>query len=80
MIRTFVLHREVDASGVSGTGTVLEGCVFSDGTTIVRWTAALRSTAIYASYADFEAIHIEPHPENRSRVEWGPLELPTISQ
>ena len=33
----FVLDREVDETGVSGTGVVAEGVVFSDGVVSLRW-------------------------------------------
>lgn len=39
MTRRFHLERDEDASGVSGTGRVAEGVVFSDGTTVLRWTS-----------------------------------------
>ncbi len=56
-MRRFVLHRDEDVSGVSGTGIVAEGVAFSDGTAVIRWTAAYRSTAVYRSIADLEAVH-----------------------
>ncbi|MEV6035995.1 hypothetical protein AB0L65_32910 [Nonomuraea sp. NPDC052116] len=36
-IRRFRLHRVEDVSGVSGTGVVAEGVVFSDGWTVLHW-------------------------------------------
>lgn len=53
----FYLERDVDASGVSGTGRVAQGFVFEDGTCALRWLTEHRSTAVYASVADVEAIH-----------------------
>lgn len=35
--RRFVLQRDSDVSGVSGTGTVAEGVEFSDGVVALRW-------------------------------------------
>lgn len=55
--RTFSLLRLKDATGISGTGEVAEGCVLSDGTTVVRWLTAHRSTAIYESAREVLAIH-----------------------
>lgn len=63
-MRRFVLDRAVDVSGTSGTGLVAEGIVFSDGTTVLRWTVALTSTAIYDSIEDL----IEIHGHNGSTV------------
>jgi hypothetical protein len=56
-MRRFVLDRMSDVSGISGIGCVAEGIVFSDGTVVIRWTAALTSTAIYDSMDDLVAIH-----------------------
>ena len=38
--RAFRMIRRFDATGVSGTGQVLEGVVFADGQTVVRWCVA----------------------------------------
>lgn len=35
--RRFALVRNIDDTGVSGTGTVAEGVIFSDGTAVLRW-------------------------------------------
>ena len=53
----FYLERDADVSGVSGVGRVAEGYVFEDGTVALRWLTEHRSTAIYASVAECEAIH-----------------------
>lgn len=54
---SFVLHREEDESGVSGTGAVAQGVIFTDGTVALRWMTGLRSTGIYDSIEDVEKIH-----------------------
>ena len=36
-MRTFRLVRDVDETGISGTGTVAEGIEFSDGVVALRW-------------------------------------------
>jgi len=55
--RRFLLVRHQDVSGVSGTGTVAEGVVFSDGTAALRWRSAHASTAVYDSIDTLTAIH-----------------------
>jgi hypothetical protein len=57
MIRRFELHRDVDHSGVSGTGVVAEGVQFTDGTCALRWGGECASTVVWASIADAEKIH-----------------------
>lgn len=56
-MRRFQLVRLVDVTGISGTGTVAEGVVFRDGTCAMRWLSRHRSTAVYGSLVDLEAIH-----------------------
>jgi hypothetical protein len=56
-IERFVLERGEDVSGVSGTGIVAEGVVFSDGTAVLHWLSSLTSTAIYHNMHDLVAIH-----------------------
>lgn len=56
-MRTFILYRIQDVSGVSGTGVVAEGVEFSDGTCVCRWTTSTPTTQTYNSIQDVEAIH-----------------------
>lgn len=61
------MTRKADASGVSGVGPVLEGCVYTDGPVYVRWTSATspaKSEGRYNSLAEFLAIHVNSHPTN----------------
>lgn len=54
----FILERDVDVSGVSGTGRVAEGVVFTDGTAVVRWiTGEHHSTVVWESVDALLAIH-----------------------
>lgn len=67
-MRTFTLRREADVSGVSGTGVVLEGTLFSTGMVVVHWlTPPPRgSIAIFDTLDQLLSIHVCPHPENRA--------------
>lgn len=56
-MRRFELHRDVDVSGVSGTGVVAEGVAFADETAVIRWLGPRSSTVIWSSIADAIAIH-----------------------
>lgn len=75
-MRLFELHREVDATGVSGTGTVAEGVEFEDGRVVMRWRTSVTSCALYDSINDVEVIHghggatkvVWLEEENRVRV------------
>lgn len=57
-MRTFILERNEDPTGVSGTGVVAEGVEFEDGTVALRWCVGEhRSTVIWSSMKSVEAIH-----------------------
>ncbi|MCL8026324.1 hypothetical protein [Nocardioides bruguierae] len=56
--RRFELHRDVDVSGISGTGVVAEGVAFTDGSAVLRWTAGVHhSTVVWPDIASVEIIH-----------------------
>jgi hypothetical protein len=71
-MRKFVMHREHDASGVSGTGIVLEGVLFSTGVVVIHWlTPPPRgSISVFDSLEQFLAIHVQPHPTNHAFLEF----------
>lgn len=58
-MRTFILYRTEDVSGVSGIGVVAEGVQFSDGVCVCRWRpdSDTASTCVYDSIADVTTIH-----------------------
>lgn len=67
-MRRFHLVREVDVSGVSGTGIVAEGVRFADGVTVIHWIAGEhRSTVVWPSIEGVEAIHGHG---GATRIEW----------
>lgn len=65
--RRFVLRRDEDFTGTSGTGIVVEGIQFWDGTIAMRWRSDTASTTIFDSIEDVEKIHGH---EGRTRVCW----------
>ena len=56
-MRRFELHRDVDETGISGTGLVAEGVKFSDGRVALRWRSEHTSTAIYDDIGEVVVIH-----------------------
>jgi len=58
-MRAFELHRDVDETGVSGTGVVAEGIEFSDGVVCLRWLTEWPSSVVHyeRGMASVEAIH-----------------------
>lgn len=53
----FQLHRDIDVSGVTGTGTVADGVTWPDGTVSIRWRGPRPSTVSWGNLDDPEAIH-----------------------
>ena len=66
------MRREIDVSGVSGTGVVLEGVLFSTGVVVIHWlTPPPRgSISVFDSLDQFLSIHVRPHPDNRTTIEF----------
>ncbi len=56
-MKLFYLQRDIDESGVSGTGIVAEGVEFSDGRVCMRWLTSTASTGFYDSIDQLELIH-----------------------
>ena len=56
-IRKFVLNRVEDKGGVSGTGIVAEGVVFSNGKCVLSWLTQHTSIAVYDDLKTLKAIH-----------------------
>lgn len=57
MMRRFVLHRLEDKTGISGTGHVAEGVIFSNGKVTLSWQTYYTSVGVYDSIDHVEAIH-----------------------
>lgn len=56
-IRRFLLVRERDLTGVSGTGIVAEGAVFSGGLSVLRWLREPYAIGMFQSISDLIAVH-----------------------
>jgi len=56
-MKHFHLERVEDESGVSGTGIVAEGVIFSNGKCAINWLTKYSSIAVYENIEDVEFIH-----------------------
>jgi len=56
-LRRFILYRNEDISGNSGTGVVASGVIFNNGHCAMCWNSLVSSIAIFSSVADVEMIH-----------------------
>lgn len=66
-MKSFLLIRFEDISGISGTGVVAEGVQFSDGICVLRWVTKVASTSIYNSVEEINAIHGH---EGKTEIQW----------
>lgn len=75
--RTFVLYRDTDVTGISGTGPVADGVVFPDGVTVMRWRDVAGPNAdrgvrptivVHESPESVEALHGHG---GATRIVWG---------
>jgi len=74
-MRMFRLVRDVDVSGISGTGHVAEGVLFGDGTVVVRWLGPIErdwgliepTTVVHPNITNVE--HLHGH-NGQTHIEW----------
>lgn len=71
----FYFQRDEDVSGVSGTGRVADGCLWTDGAVSIRWRGVARSFVNFEEFA--KALKVHGHG-GKTRVVWlDELEAPT---
>lgn len=70
--RRFHLYRDVDVSGISGTGKVAEGVEWSDGTVALRWLGDSPSSVHWDNLALVEKTHGH---DGLTRVVWMDMRL-----
>ena len=56
-MRRFVLIRVEDITGVSGTGEVAEGTVFSSGLAVIHWLREPHAMGVYQTLEDVISVH-----------------------
>lgn len=56
-IKEFYLQRDVDVSGMSGTGVVARGVALPSGKCVLEWLSFHSSVAIYNNLDDIVRIH-----------------------
>lgn len=68
-MRRFVLHRDEDITGVSGTGVVAEGVEFTDGVVVIRWRGDWPTSTVHHDRGMAAVQHIHGHG-GATRVVW----------
>ena len=56
-MKYFILERKEDETGISGTGVIAEGIVWSDGTVAYRWLTNTPTTVIIDNVENVETLH-----------------------
>ena len=56
-MRRFLLIRERDITGVSGTGIVAEGAEFTNGLAVMRWLREPYAVGVFQCVTDLLAVH-----------------------
>lgn len=68
-MRMFVLQREVDETGISGTGVVAEGIEFSDGVVALRWLGLWPTSVVFHEQGIDSVLHVHGHG-GKTQVVW----------
>lgn len=69
MTRTFKLVRDDDVSGISGTGVVCEGVIFSDGHAAIHWVNSPHPTTTAHPDGLDSVMYVHGHG-GRTRLVW----------
>lgn len=68
-LRRFELHRDEDVTGVSGTGVVAEGVVFSSGKAVIEWLTEWPTSVVWHDRGLDSVEHVHGH-NGRTRIVW----------
>jgi hypothetical protein len=67
--RAFILQRDEDETGISGTGVVAEGVEFSDGTVALRWISEWPTSVVFHDRGIHSVQAIHGHGD-KTRIVW----------
>jgi hypothetical protein len=68
-VRRFTLERDIDVTGVSGTGTVAEGVEFTDGVVTLHWVGTWPSSVVHYERGMESVVHVHGH-DGRTRIRY----------
>lgn len=68
-MRVFELHRDIDETGVSGTGVVAQGVEFEDGSVALRWLTEWPTSVVFHDRGAAAVEHIHGH-NGKTRIVW----------
>lgn len=67
--RRFVLQRDVDETGISGTGVVAEGVAFTGGVVALRWISEWPTSVVFHDRG-MEAVDAVHGHNGKTRIIW----------
>ena len=67
--RRFELHRDIDETGISGTGVVAEGILFSDDVAVLHWVSQWPSSVVHYEKGMESVQHVHGHG-GKTRIVW----------
>lgn len=67
--RRFVLQRDTDVTGVSGTGVVAEGVEFSNGVVALHWTSEFPTSVVFHHRGMESVEHVHGH-SGATKIVW----------
>lgn len=68
-MRRFQLVRDVDVTGVSGTGVVAEGIEFSNGVVVLQWISTWPSSVVFHERGIEAVKHVHGH-DGATQIVW----------
>lgn len=68
-MRRFELHRDIDETGISGTGVVAQGVEFDDDVVVMRWLTEWPTSTVLHDRGAASLEHIHGHG-GKTRVVW----------
>lgn len=79
-MKLFHFYRDIDETGVSGTGPVVEGVQFTNGWCALRWISNKSSICFYQSLDEVKAIHGHGGKTEIVIHDFDPLMKPKVEQ
>lgn len=68
--RLFQVIRNIDGKEISGTGHIIDGVIFGDGTVVIQWQGDYKSVSVFKSLNDFLAVHVKPKYQGENEFRW----------
>lgn len=68
--RSFAMLRAADESATSGTGRVMDGVLWPDGSVATRWRSEQPGAEFFETWTRFHAVHACAHPGNGTTFEF----------